>query len=118
MCAFMPKYHWLPFFVWCISGSRSPLAFLVELGAAISVASTTVPARSIKPLLRSVSLIEASICAASLCLSNRWRNRRIVLSSGRRVVQLSSPANSRHSGTSCNASSIVGLLSPNYCCMT
>ena len=19
---FMPKYHWLPFFVWCISGSR------------------------------------------------------------------------------------------------
>src|SRR3954451_661188 len=22
-CAFMPKYHWLPFLVWCISGSRA-----------------------------------------------------------------------------------------------
>ena len=32
MCAFMPKCHWLPFLVWCISGSRSPLLFLVELG--------------------------------------------------------------------------------------
>jgi hypothetical protein len=35
MYAFMPKYHWLPFFVWCISGSRSPLLFFVELGAAM-----------------------------------------------------------------------------------
>ena len=34
MCAFIPKYHWLPFLVWCISGSRSLLAFLVEEGAA------------------------------------------------------------------------------------
>jgi len=33
ICAFRPKYHWSPFFVWCISGSRSPLAFLVEEGA-------------------------------------------------------------------------------------
>jgi hypothetical protein len=31
-----PKYHWLPFLVWCISGSRSPLAFLVDEGAWIS----------------------------------------------------------------------------------
>src|SRR5437763_14278691 len=21
-CPFMPKYHWFPFFVWCISGAR------------------------------------------------------------------------------------------------
>ena len=34
MCAFIPKCHWLPFLVWCISGSRSRRAFLVELGAA------------------------------------------------------------------------------------
>jgi hypothetical protein len=33
MCAFSPKYHWLPFLVWCISGSRLPLAFFVEEGA-------------------------------------------------------------------------------------
>jgi hypothetical protein len=51
MCAFMPKCHWLPFLVWCISGSRSPLLFLVELGAAISVASTTVPLLSSNPWL-------------------------------------------------------------------
>ena len=40
MCAFIPKYQLLPFLVCFISGSRSPEAFLVELGAAISVAST------------------------------------------------------------------------------
>src|SRR5450756_1629357 len=43
MCAFIPKYHWLPFLVWCISGSRCFSLFLVEDGAAISVASTNVP---------------------------------------------------------------------------
>ena len=32
-CTFIPKYHWLPFFVWCISGSRAFARFLVE-GAA------------------------------------------------------------------------------------
>jgi len=30
MCAFRPKYHCRPLRVWCISGSRSPLAFLVD----------------------------------------------------------------------------------------
>ena len=42
----MPKCHGLPFLVWCIAALRVPLLFLVELGAAISVASTTVPVRS------------------------------------------------------------------------
>ncbi len=32
-CAFMPKYHCLPFLVWCISGSRCCSRFFVELGA-------------------------------------------------------------------------------------
>ena len=45
MCAFMPKYHWLPFLVWCMSGSRLPSRFFVELGAAMMVASTSVPSR-------------------------------------------------------------------------
>jgi hypothetical protein len=39
---FMPKCHWFPFFTWCISGSRAFSSFLVEGGAAISVASTMV----------------------------------------------------------------------------
>lgn len=45
----MPKCQSLPFRVWCISGSRSPWAFLVELGAAMMVASTIVPEETFKP---------------------------------------------------------------------
>ena len=37
------KYHWFPFFVWCISGSRSPLRFFVDDGASMMLASTIVP---------------------------------------------------------------------------
>ena len=32
-CAFIPKYHCLPFLVWCISGSRLSSRFFVEEGA-------------------------------------------------------------------------------------
>ena len=70
MCAFMPKNHCWPFLLWRISGSRSPLAFLVELGAEISVASTTVPLRSINPLAPSSRLTVARIRSASLCFSS------------------------------------------------
>ena len=59
----MPKYHWLPFLVWCISGSRSPEAFLVELGAAISVASTTVPALEHQALVAQ-QLVDAGAASA------------------------------------------------------
>src|ERR1700678_3191261 len=48
-CAFMPEYHWSPFFDDVISGSRLSALFLVEGEAAISVASTIVPPRSISP---------------------------------------------------------------------
>lgn len=43
ICTVMPWYYWLPFFVWCISGSRSCFSFLVELGAAMMMASLIVP---------------------------------------------------------------------------
>jgi len=43
MCAFMPKYHCRPFWLCFISGSRSPLLFLVEVGAAIKVAFISGP---------------------------------------------------------------------------
>jgi hypothetical protein len=42
----MPKCQFPPLRVCFISGSRVLLAFLVELGAAMMVASTMVPARS------------------------------------------------------------------------
>jgi hypothetical protein len=37
---FIPSYHWLPFLIWCISGSRYPSLFLVELG---NLCTTLVP---------------------------------------------------------------------------
>ena len=43
ICSFMPKCQSRPLRVCFISGSRVALAFLVELGAAIMVASTMVP---------------------------------------------------------------------------
>lgn len=48
-CAFIPKYHGLPFLVWGLAGSRCLAWCLVEGGAAMSVASTSVPARSSRP---------------------------------------------------------------------
>ena len=68
MWAIMPKNHCSPFLLCFISGSRSPAAFLVELGAAISVASTTVPARSISPLLSSKSFDRQKILRRELVL--------------------------------------------------
>ena len=50
MWTFIPKYHWFPFLVWCISGSLSPVLFLVELGAPIKVASMIVPCFMAMPL--------------------------------------------------------------------
>ena len=47
---FHAKGTLVPFLVWCISGLRALRLFLVELRAAISVTSTTVPVLSIKPL--------------------------------------------------------------------
>lgn len=62
-----------------IPGSRSPLLFLVELGAGIKVASTAVPLLNITPLELSRSLTVCRICTTSLCFSSTCRNRRIVL---------------------------------------
>jgi hypothetical protein len=38
----MPEYHWFPLWVWCISGSRSPLLFLGRIATEMNVASTIV----------------------------------------------------------------------------
>ena len=68
---------------------------LVELGAEISVASTTVPLRSIRPLAPSSKLTVARIRWPALCFSSTWRNRKMVLSSGSRSSQPPRPAKSR-----------------------
>ena len=61
----------LPVVVGCISGARCPSWFLVEVGAAIRVASTTVPCLSSKPLAISVALTVARIWTLRLFASSR-----------------------------------------------
>ena len=67
MGAFMSWRHWLPLLVWCISGSRVPVLFLVELGAAISVELTTVTCLSRRPLAVRVALTVAKIYKLRSC---------------------------------------------------
>lgn len=62
------------------SGSRCPSLFLVELGAAIVVASTTASALSPKPLFASIALIASTFLATKSCLSRKFRRRRKVVS--------------------------------------
>ncbi len=88
MCAFIPKCHWLPFLVWCISGSRSPSAFLVELGAAMIVASTMLPRLSSRPLRARCAFTRLRISGASSFSSSRCRKFRIVVSSGIGLVSV------------------------------
>ena len=67
MCAFIPKNHWFPFLVWCISGSRVPVRFSVELGARAMVASTAVPWRRRRPFASRTALIVARNPVARPC---------------------------------------------------
>src|SRR5436309_10828808 len=81
-CAFMPKYHWFPFFVWCISGSRAFSAFLVEDGALMIVASTIVPVATFSPFAARCRCTSSNSCWPRSCVSSRWRKRHTVVSSG------------------------------------
>jgi hypothetical protein len=95
MCAFMPKYHWLPFFDERISGSRFCAPFFVDGDAAISVASTMVPPRSSAPRAS-----RSSETAANTAFVNSWRSKRcwkfkMVVSSGMASRPSSRPANAR-----------------------
>src|SRR6202007_2856624 len=74
-CAFIPKYHWLPFFVWCISGSRALSAFLVEDGALMIVASTIVPAGTFIPLATKCRCTSSNIGRPRSCGSGRGLRR-------------------------------------------
>lgn len=82
----------------CICGLRAPSLFFVELGAEMSVASTTAPVFCSSPLAVSRSLTSARISPASLSCSSRWRKRRVLVSLGTASSQLLKPAKSRKSG--------------------
>src|SRR5437870_10642939 len=81
-CAFIPKYHCLPFFVWCISGSRCCSRFLVEVGACRMVASTIVPVVIRTPCACRCRFTCPRICSPSWCASSKCRNLHTVVSSG------------------------------------
>src|SRR5215472_3003335 len=70
-CAFIPKYHWLPFFVWCIAGSRALSAFLVEDGALMIVASTIVPVATFSPFAAKCCCTSSNSGRPRLCSSSR-----------------------------------------------
>jgi hypothetical protein len=54
-----------------VSGSRVPIAFFVERGAAMIVAPTIVPARSIGLLFANRSFTASEITSVSACFSSR-----------------------------------------------
>src|SRR5262249_18264342 len=70
-CAFIPKYHWVPFFVWCISGSRCLSAFLVDDGALMIVASTIVPVASFSPFAAKCRCTSSNSRRPRSCSSSR-----------------------------------------------
>src|SRR5580700_8246749 len=80
--AFIPKNHWLPFLVWCISGSRCCSRFLVDVGACRMVASTIVPVVMRTPRACKCRLTVPRIFSPSRCSSSKCRNSPTVVSSG------------------------------------
>jgi hypothetical protein len=79
-CSFSPKNQLRPLRVCFISGSRIALAFLVELGAAMMVASTMVPERSNNRRSSSRPVIELKIASGQPVLQQvaEAQNRTLV----------------------------------------
>jgi hypothetical protein len=73
-CSFIPKCQLPPLRVCFISGSRAALAFLVELGAAMMVASTMVRGRGYSRRSSKRSRTASRIAWVSRCRSSRWRS--------------------------------------------
>jgi hypothetical protein len=92
---FIPKDQSLPFVVDDISGSRALSLFLVEDGASMIVASTSVPERSVIPWSARWPFTSAMIASVSACFSSRWRKLRIVVSPGIGSSQSAMPAKLR-----------------------
>src|SRR6184192_396594 len=115
-CAFIPKYHCLPFFVWCISGSRCCSRFLVEVGACRMVASTIVPVVIRTPCACRCRFTCPRICSPSWCASSKCRNLHTVVSSGTGSQPRSMPTNCRIPTESYSASSTAGSDRLNHCC--
>ena len=79
--------------VWCISGSRSPSWFFVELGAEMIVASTIVPRDRLRPFFCKTLPTSSKIFLPRSFFSSIWRNRIAVVSSGTGSRPRSMPTN-------------------------
>ena len=80
MCNFIPKYHWFPLRVWCISGSRALARFFVDDGALMILASTIVPdcGRSCSPSACTISSSKPVPSAAASSSVAEVENRRLI----------------------------------------
>lgn len=112
----IPKCQALPFFVWCISGSRALPSFLVELGAAMMVASTMVPARIRRPCSARWALISSNRALVRSLSSSRRLNFSSVVASGTDSRDRSMPTKSRGAWLSYSASSSASSARPYHCC--
>src|SRR5206468_11044582 len=94
---------------------RVPVAFFVDDGAAMIVASTIVPVLTVRPWARRCSATASNKTRARPCSSSRWRNLQTVVSSGTGSRPRSLPTNVRMIGESYSAASTAGSERLNQC---
>src|SRR5512132_1101486 len=118
-CALWPKWLLPFFFVQPAAGSRSLTGPSFTDGgltaACSSVASISVPWRTISPRASSWRLISSNSASASPCAANSWRKRQIVEWSGTPSSN-GRPAKRRNDSRSSTASSRPGSDNPYHCC--
>ena len=112
----MPKYPCWPLRVWCMSWSHALSAFLVELGAAMMVASTMVPVLTFKPRFCKCWPTLANGAPPSFCSWCSLRNFSNVMASGTRSRPRSMPAKRRRLALPYRASSNARSARLNQCC--
>src|SRR3954452_11897887 len=111
-----PEVPLVALLVWCISGSRALLLFLVEGGAAMIVASTIVPWRINRPRSSSIAPISSNSARVRSCSSSQCRKFSTVVASGTVATDRSMPAKPRNAWLSYSASSRASSASPYHCC--
>ena len=92
------------------------MAFLVELGAAMIVASTMVPERISRPCSPRCALISSKRALVRSLASSRRRNFSSVVASGTDSRDRSMPTKSRIAWLSYSASSSASSARPYHCC--
>lgn len=100
----MPKYHWLPLHVWRLCGSRCLSRVFVDEGALMIVASLIVPRATLTPWDSRCRWTAWKSVLPRWCFSRRWRNLKMVVSSGTGSRPRSMPTKRRMAWESYKAS--------------